>query len=200
MNKKNKHNSKHPFVWNVLVPNIFLSILTHLQWSTPNFQGTGVQHTWRPNNLGLEHSEKLPNQFGGHLKSSNIPLRKEGHYNADSLRIRGISRLPIAIRPLPLLRSSCTNPHTLMASWPSFWQVGEGDAHTIGLHLIHYNCWARKILIIIIINNNNNNAYPRNQMLFSKEQKVIKSLISNTKKNKEKKAPTLGDHTCVYGY
>ncbi len=37
-------------------------------------------------------------------------------------------------------------------------------------------------------------------MLFSKEQKVIKSLISNTKKNKEKKAPTLGDHTCVYGY
>jgi hypothetical protein len=110
MNKKNKHNSKHPFVWNVLVPNIFLSILTHLQWSTPNFQGTGVQHTWRPNNLGLEHSEKLPNQFGGHLKSSNIPLRKEGHYNADSLRIRGISRLLIAIRPLSTFKEQLYKP------------------------------------------------------------------------------------------
>lgn len=182
MNKKNKHNSKHPFVWNVLVPNIFLSILTHLQWSTPNFHGTGVQHTWRANNLGLEHSEKLPNEFGGHLKSTNIPLRKEGHYNADSLRIRGISQLLIAIRPLPLLRSSCTNPHTLMASWPSFWRVGEGDAHTVGLHLIHYNCWARE-------KKKKHNAYPRNQMLFNKEQKVIKSLISNTKTKTKKRHP-----------
>jgi len=70
----------------------------------------------KPNNLLLEHSEKLPIEFGGHLKSTNIPLRKEGHYNAYSLRRRGISRLLIAIRPLPLLRSRCTYPHPLIAS------------------------------------------------------------------------------------
>jgi hypothetical protein len=126
MNKKNKHNSKHPFVWNVLLPNIFLSTLTHLQWSTPNFHGTIVQHTWRPNNLLLEHSEKLPIEFGEHLKSTNIPLRKEGHYNAYSLRIRGVSQLLIAIRPLPLLRSSCTNPYPLMGLMTPFFVGGQG--------------------------------------------------------------------------
>jgi hypothetical protein len=121
----------------------------------------------------------------------NIPLRKEGHYNAYSLQIRGVSRLLIAIRPLPLLRSSCMNPYPLMASWPSFLWAGKGAGGCPHCRASPYT------LQLLGKGKKKHNAYPRNQMLFSKEQKVIMSLISNTKKQK-KRHPTLGEHTCVW--